>query len=1655
MSNIKFGTYSSYIQDNGFLAYEYNPFHNYRLSYNTDSKGLTKNQILYHNKIYDKIIRIINGESVEGIYISDQKKFIPLSDIKTEVQSYNDESKREAGTIQDLDTDKLNFSLNHPVDIEVQESYDGSVNLILNDGYNIPRLINSRFTPRSLSTYERVDRAGNNDTNLYDDSQFDLDTSLYKIWNKIPQINYKGLVYSGNLKVGNYVFYFKYADADGNETDFIGESGLVSVFIGNDSDPFSINGGYKNMNSNKGVQFQINNIDQAYDYLVVYYTRSYADLKQNRVTSAYKVHKKFTLHTNSTSITIFGTEDTTEVPLSDLNLQYFVANKANTQTQCSNRLFLGGVSKPNIDYKELTDLSLRILPKSQEFNKNDLIGNVSLKNFVDINGKYEYYNTKNIYNYVGYWPEEIYRFGVVYILSDNTRTSVFNVRGIDFNLSEDYTYLPLLDGENIRNYIVVDEETGLLSEGNQQCIENGKGVIRFKSHDQDKIIGIKFQIPNEVVKQLKELNIKGLFFVRQKRIPTILAQALLMPVDNNNRQESDNVDVIHGSYLPLLYYKNDNGEINYRIQSFVNYDKSSGYELKSTGSTVNIGNKVQVNKNNQLAAFCPEFEQNMPYYNQFFTGSKYYLKPVTSQESLEDLSDSRLCVYKETSIKDKGLYDVNIISVTEDVPTVAIQDKIFKLIAGEGEDVSRYAQAGVKEDNIFVRGIFGPYLGIKTKDQEHTQLFGTIANIYISNYSTSKMQNYFEQRYQDDSPYYSISNYFTLQDIERWNSEFKEVIDKENKKHSKIIYTKTFYKGDCYICPYTHRVNRNFNDPYSPNNDKLVKNSIDGNNYWGHENNSTPDWEKINRGDINAVKLGKWVTFRVRSTTNLCLRSVDESYVSEAALMGSPRSFYPYSQLLDLGENKIPESTVYNDGFRSTVSERWHEKLPDVPYYKNSFENRILYSEIAINDAFKNGYRVFYSTSFQDYKKEYGKIIKLEEISGNVLCVFEKAVGLIPVNERTVAGNGDGGEVFINSNNVLPQTPRIVSDMYGSQWKESIIKTPYYIYGVDTRAKKIWRTNGQSFDIISDLKVNKFLVDNITLKERELDTIIGVRNVKTHYNANKSDVMFTFYDNKEGFEEHAWNLCYNEITQNFVTFYSWIPSYSANIQNQFWSFDRETSKAIAKLGTSMQYSTNSDGIILNSVVIDDSFFNKGIKIEGIINRIIPSKNYKCEYSLVENMYSKYFEIEEENGDWFLKPSDKLNDSDKLTKFNYERILFETIPGHLIHENINLKHPVVYLNIQVKILEETTPDNWRDFIDDNTGKISLSSYQSTIALTSKNILNNPKLSLKDDDIPSLCTDFWIHGKAGLIDIKEQIKPTYWYGKQHPFEFEFVVNSDPQTQKIFNNLRIISNKAEPESFHFEIVGEGYEFVSDKLNMYYRQEATKELLQNIGYNILYNKDYIYSTPNFNVNEDYMDNVYSKEFHSGRLSKSTIFPTYYFRNDTFNELYDIYTKMNWEERNNNILGSYDISGSEIVRNEDLDEYRILTHVQNLPINKFGRRKGNSFYKEDEWRIQIPPIYFKQSNESAWNLPPMDLNVIRNTDIDVNTNSSITINDIPKQYKGNSESLNYNWFTNSENWVQKQTRLRDKYIKIRIRYSGKDLAVIHSLTTLFEYSYA
>lgn len=1565
--------YLNQIRPYGNIVYEYNPLRNYRLSSDT----------------------VINGELVE------------------------------AGSIVDLDTDGFNFSLNNPLEIDAQSSYDGSVNLIFNDNRNIPRLVNSRFSVLQNNTYEVVDRIGNNDTNLYDSEQFDLDTSLYKRVNTIPTITFNSVLPSGNLKVGNYVIYIKYADADGNETDFVGESGIISCFIGGDRDPFSIDGGFRDQLASKSISLTVSDIDSSYDYIKVYYTRSTSDVDSNRVVTAHEIDRKFPVRNNSCNVIITGSEETKDIPVSDINIQYSIIDKAKSQTVCQNMLFLGNSCKPDMMYKDLSDISLRLLPYLIESDSERFIGKTSYdySDLSDQSYSHEYYNTLNIYNKVGYWNEEIYRFGVVYIMKDGSLSPVYNIRGKNGipkfeELQSAYLQNDLWKYENnekVRNYIPIDESTFDVS--GTSYLENAKGVLRINTDsDSRKVYGIGIAIPTEVSEYLNTL-VQGLFIVRQKRIPTILAQAYVMPRDLE-------------AEVPLINYGG-----SYIAERFLDNDRKLNESYLPRLYT--ISDMARVNRSAKVA-ICPEYDVRQSYFNHLFTGTEYVVRKADIQPSMTTLSrdiynDRHYYVDNYYGRREEQFSRAKIIGVGDNVPIAAVEDYNFRGRAGEAEEGFRFryieSKNKEKEATNLIRGAYSPYLGI-IGDQV---TIGSIINIYIPGYSEAQMSTYFNTRYEDNSPYYSVSSRLSLANID-------SLLSLQKAGGDLYTYTVPCYRGDCYICNFTHRLNRNFQDPSAPTNDEVVDENTWKDNY---DTENTENNAKINRGDVNAIQLGSWITFKVCSSYNLSIRSLDPSYPTEEGLTGLKRGFYPLQELSPAGATKIPESSVINGGYSSTTSEKQAFTLPDVPYIKNRFDTRIMYSDISVGDAFKNGFRVFQMTHYRDYPRTYGGIMKMIELFGNILCIFEHGIALIPVNERAVAGEGSGGNVFINTSNVLPENPKMLSDTYGTQWPESVVQTPYFVYGVDTVGKKIWRTNGDQFEIISDFKIQEFLNENITLSEREMTPIIGVRNVKGHYNAFKQDVMFTFYDDLYGFEEKVWNICYNEVMQKFITFYSWVPSYSANIDNIHFSFNRDTSKWISKLASSGSLSTSADGIVLSNVVIDDWETKDDMKLTklGLVNRSLPNTQntglkIELTYEIVKDNFGmyKHFKI--------------ITEGEKQNKVSYLAL----------KEDFEWTVPVVQLNLQCTIdylySSESAPQDlddyvagWKDYVTYNAGL-----YQSSIAITKQEVLDNGV-----NEGLNLTTDFWKHGQSGIIDIKDKIKPCYWYGKQHPFEYEFVVVDNPATHKIFENLQIVSNRAVPDSFHYEVVGESYEFHEDKKNMYIRQEATKDFYQYNGSDILYNRNFL------DLRGKQRD-ILRNWKPTGQKVKSTMFPLYYARVDTFNEIEDYYKGKTAPNKD-----YVNLSGSEIVYNEKLDEFRVWTHAKAADIKdpRIGRLRGNMNYQGDVWNIQINPIIFVQRNEPAWNTAKLTKETIDKVPISVGNSP------IPNDLKGfdiTSETpvedympqdlidLGYGPedIDTSDWWSgRKEARLRDKYIKIRVRYTGEELAIITALKTLYTISYA
>lgn len=1886
----------------------------------------------------------------------------------------------ERGELTDFITDELQFSLEHPVSIVPQYSYDGSVNLILNDGVNIPRLVNSRFSATGKDTYEIVDRKGDNDTNIYDQGeQFDIDTSLYKRTTKIPKLQFGGVSAGGNLPVGNYHFYFKFADADGNETDFVAESGLVSLFIGYDT-PAAICTGISEENSVKSVRFFLTNIDASYNFVHVYYSRSSSQPNQAASTQYCKIEKNFVVNNSQQcNILITGFETTTDVSSADINLQYNIASAVQTAVECQNMLMMGNIHKPEIPYDELADLSLRFLPYVKEVvYPLDIDKDYNIRS--NIKG---YYDPSFIYSNVGYWNDEYYRFGIVYIMPNNELSPVFNIRGrhgvypfgtnvipaegsvFDGNKVNDgqYNHYNVYKTENDvkeRVKIHMNESTfytldpnGDSGEGtvavDRNYFENTKGVVTFHPvHDTDKIFALDIRVDDDTLQELKKY-VKGYFFVRQERIPTILCQGITIGIDSNAHTPTlptqggfllELADSLDGStYVEV----DDINDVNYISEGFLTRytfslkRKKSGFwgmlgrivtaiaivavvavasvvtcgtaavtagvvtaaTVISAATTVAVAGAAAVaatalagavvgavvegvvaikrtlatkklegrntkvpdgyyrkeqedsrkistdfrdrviimnpGRNTISAVLCPDYEVNQAYFNQLFTGNSHVIQTTESQSTnrLQGFS-SDFFSNEENHFYVPSYYDTNtrtaytcqVQGVPDDIPMVGIGKEKFRSRAGMAEEAWHYEAVGrdwkdndKKINSDIIRGSFGPYLAITGYPKSPCDT----VNIMIPGYSDNRMAEYVAIRMDDSSSYFAISDRYAMADSDEHLTEPLAKLSGSEDRTSG--YSWELYRGDCYICQFTHRLNRNFNDPSAPYNHTVVDE-----NTWknGYDPDDVEKYQDINLGDVNAVKLGMWVTFKIRSSYNHNVRTVDNSHTDEKLMCGHGRGFFPYLPMDTEGNFKVPESSVYNAGFKKSVSERFNFALPDSPYIKNWFGTRIMYSDIHINDAYKNGFRVFKGTNYIDCPRTYGEIVKLVEMKGSLVVIFEHGIGVIQVNASNVGQNLASGHDYMNVANVLSQ-PTIISDVLGSQWPESILKTPgnfgdgvCYIYGVDTVSKKIWRTNGVSVECISDTRVQEFLNNNISLGEREKTPIIGIRNVKTCYNSFKRDVMFTFYDNLQGFEEKVWNLCWNELLQMFITFYSWVPSYMENINNLPFSFNRNTSKWIAKLGVSHAGNSFADGITLTNNIIENSWTaasigtssvafkaevmkessatltevtlepsdssSKGwlptlvnyrnglVGILGITGINLPSGKdiiYKVDYSLERDNFrnDKFFEVKQigyynhrysNDGDtlagaakinsvripvWGLYMKAGVTAKQLASELYYRNIngnnyadwetskitpsvkgagdtiaLSEVIDRNLpIFKNragkrltldredmINPSHIVRLLNIKAKIygyyggMDQSVSEYFYNYAkehassdsetagtqpvetnDSTTGQwVDCGFYESVVAVITR------------WNMQFLSTDFWKHGQGGLIDIADKIYPAYWYGEQHPFEFEFVVVNDASTHKIFTNLEIVSNNVKPESFHYEIVGDVYDFAKDKVNMYFRQEAMKALYQYNGADILYNRNFLETQPRQQkVSADLPHN-------------------YYARQDTFNEIYDSYKQAT------SVNKDYDhLTGSEIVYYPSRQEYRIWTHQKAVSLDDFegdstsklkdstgkyiyeddgweGARAivaSNCKYQEDRWRVTINPIVICYRNEydmsklktkglspenSLWTSPNRPPLPVFNSPLPLDREgdrilaNGLTDEDWPKELKDIGYSIDdldsvrwldavdihgYEWGGKNTACNREEVEIRDKFVKVRIRYTGDQLAIIDFINTIYQLSLA
>lgn len=651
----------------------------------------------------------------------------------------------------------------------------------------------------------------------------------------------------------------------------------------------------------------------------------------------------------------------------------------------------------------------------------------------------EYFNVHNIYDNIGYMPEEYYRIGVVFIYNDDTRSAVYNLRGCAFTSMFQWNFYNevLNDGDSAINIndLFIGNSTG-----------NTKGVFKMPyvnliaSSGNINTINLKFAIPAYIASTLATLNIKGCYFVRQSRIPVFLTQGYSIGVSDT-------------AHIPMLGTLDDKQKLWYSTDTF----------LEKTPDHIKIiPQRYSTNENvTSCGLFCPDAIMSQQLHS-LFTGSNFVLKEVGSytasglrmdlENTIEQYPDKKVQLLKSES-KDGAVINRELVYIPRNSSYRSYKNHVFSSKAGSSVDVKSLRSVEGSEYSFelnaaCVRGEFTPYIGVISEQMADTDVLNpnSIYNIYTTEYGTSKdkVKQAIKKRAYNYSEYTAICDPLTVQNT------------------TAEIYA-VCARGDCFTCTTQHKFMNNFLDPVAPLNTIQVKSEIKyGKSKKGQseeivqslwKNSDQIDaaaWLEINTSDVNSVDFGHYVSAKYMSNFNHNLRSIDQQNVDEVALYGSPRQFLPYAYDVSGVGFKIPESGIHNSGLSSTRTIIPHFEAEQVPFINKHFDTRIAFSNISSTSSFANGYRVFSGVSYQDIERTYGAIVKILPLGQNLFCVFEHGCGIIPVNEKALMSTTTGQSIHLYGAGVLQEQVTVVSQDYGSTWEDSIVVTPNGIYGVDT-----------------------------------------------------------------------------------------------------------------------------------------------------------------------------------------------------------------------------------------------------------------------------------------------------------------------------------------------------------------------------------------------------------------------------------------------------------------------------------------------------------------------------------------------------------------------------------------------------------------------------
>lgn len=395
----------------------------YLFALNATIQTETGDSNLLSNELSNEKLTRINGsnELPEGFviigtcYIGDNETclFLVKEDNSVSmitVLDKNDhiDSSRTISDEQSIGDSKLNFKREYPIKSTYRLRLGCEKTIYWTDNYNKPRFYN----------FNRPDDF------LINGKLHNTKFNIQSNYLNVPTIHIELEDVGGNLNAGSYRVAVQYIDGNNNATEWINISQQIIIY--NKSIYAEYNdiwgnisfeeGGEDYTKSNKSLVIKCTNIDFNYPYVryaFIEYTKSGGEV------SAVKLSPK--IPTKQTDFIYTGDNAETTGTIEEITQYNNVIETVGEITQIDNKLIFGNIQNSTIDYCQFQKYASLITADciTHEVNLDSL----------DLNDPYNPKHPLHNGGYIGYFPGEIYSFGIKYYLDDGSETPVFHIPG--------------------------------------------------------------------------------------------------------------------------------------------------------------------------------------------------------------------------------------------------------------------------------------------------------------------------------------------------------------------------------------------------------------------------------------------------------------------------------------------------------------------------------------------------------------------------------------------------------------------------------------------------------------------------------------------------------------------------------------------------------------------------------------------------------------------------------------------------------------------------------------------------------------------------------------------------------------------------------------------------------------------------------------------------------------------------------------------------------------------------------------------------------------------------------------------------------------------------------------------------------------------------